>query len=232
MNPPAPPVEQPDIANLIDLDLTASQLSEEEVARGCDDAKRQRAASVLIRPSDVELVARWMGGSSVRLCAVVDSPSGSLNTAAKLYAVRDLLRRGAQDIETVLNTGKLVSRQFQYLEIELLQMAEACHLSGGILKVHLDSRWLTDELRMVACRVARRAEADYIGTGIAEDIPLLKEHSREKLKIKLIAPEATDEVLLTFHAAGVTRFQRTWGLATPAPEATELTTSDASPKID
>ena len=146
-----------DLAALIEYAATRSQLSEADVSRACELAKLHGVASVMVRPSDVDLVARWMTGSGVRLGAIVDSPHGYSTTAAKTYAARDLLRRGVQEIDTVMNTGKLVSRQFQYLETELLQMADACHQSAALLKVNLESEFLTEELNIIACRIARRA---------------------------------------------------------------------------
>ncbi len=153
-----------------------------------------------------------MTGSDVRLAALVDSPYGYSTTAAKLYAARDLLRRGPQEIDTVMNTGKLVSRQFQYLETELLQMAEACHQSGALLKVSLESEHLTEELKIVACRIARRAGVDFIGTNKLEDVALLESHSRDRLKIKSSAPIADLEAALSARAAGCSRIE----LAAPA----------------
>ena len=141
-----------DLAALIEYAVTRSELSEADVARGCELAKQHGVASVIVRPSDMDLAARWMAGSGVRLGTLVDSPHGYSTTAAKTYAARDLLRRGVQEIDTVMNTGKLVSRQFQYLETELLQMADACHQSGALLKVNLESEFLTEELNIIACR--------------------------------------------------------------------------------
>lgn len=208
-NPPAPePVATyADLAGLIEYALTRSELSEEDVARGCEVAKQYSMASVIIRPSDVDLVARWVAGSGVRLSALVDSPHGHSTTAAKLYAARDLLRRSAQEIDTVINTGKLVSRQFQYLETELLQMAESCHQSGALLKVNLESEYLTEELKIVACRIARRAGADYIGTNKLEDVALLLSHSRDRLKIKSSAPIVDLETALSARDAGCSRIE-------------------------
>jgi len=79
--------------------------------------------------------------------SVAGFPHGSTTTAAKLYEARDLLRRGAREIDMVLNIGKLISRQFQYVEMELAQMAEACHDAGAILKVIFENAYLTDELK-------------------------------------------------------------------------------------
>ena len=208
-NPEIPEPISADLAGLIDYALTRSQLSEADVARGCELAKQHGIASVIVRPSDVDLAARWMAGSGVRLGTLADSPHGYSTTAAKTYAARDLLRRGVQEIDTVMNTGKLVSRQFQYLETELLQMADACHQSAALLKVNLESEFLTEELNIIACRIARRAGADYIGTSKLEDVPLLLSHSRDRLKIKCHAPIADLDSALAFQSAGCVRIELT-----------------------
>jgi deoxyribose-phosphate aldolase len=202
---PEPSPTFADLAGLIEYAVTRSELTETDVSRACDLAKQNGVASVIVRASDVDLAARWMIGSGVRLGTLVDSPHGFSTTAAKTYAARDLLRRGVQEIDTVMNTGKLISRQFQYLETELLQMADACHQSAAILKVNLESEFLTEELNIIACRIARRAGADYIGTNKLEDVALLLSHSRDRMKIKCHAPIADLETALAFRDAGCGR---------------------------
>jgi deoxyribose-phosphate aldolase len=204
---PEPSPTYADLAGLIEYAVTRSELTETDVSRACDLAKQNGVASVIVRPSDVDLTARWMTGSGVRLGTLVDSPHGYSTTAAKTYAARDLLRRGVQEIDTVMNTGKLISRQFQYLETELLQMADACHQSAAVLKVNLESEFLTEELNIIACRIARRAGADYIGTNKLEDVAILLSHSRDRLKIKCHAPIADLEAALAFRDAGCRRIQ-------------------------
>jgi deoxyribose-phosphate aldolase len=204
---PRPPEKYEDLAGLIEYPLIRPELSEEDVARGCELAKQYGLASAIIRPSDVDLAVRWLKGSIVRLASLAGSPHGYSTTAAKLYAARDLLRRGVQEIGTVMNTGKLISRQFQYLEMELQQMAESCHESAAILTVNLESELLNEELKIVACRVARRAGADYIGANNPEDIALLQAHSRERLKIKTSAPIPDLETALALRDAGCMRMQ-------------------------
>jgi deoxyribose-phosphate aldolase len=80
----------------------------------------------------------------------------------KLYETRDALGRGAKSIETVLNAGAMISRQFRYIETELLQMAQECHRAGATLIVDLELPWLAPDLRVIACRIARRAEVDVV----------------------------------------------------------------------
>lgn len=210
MSSPAPPVSSyEDLAGLVECVLTRPDLTEEAVARGCETAKRYRVAAVIVRPSDVDLAARLLTGGEVRLSAPAGAQHGHSTTPAKTYEARDLLRRGAREIDTVMNTGKLVSRQFQYLETELVQMAESCHQSGALLKINLESEFLTEELNMVACRIARRAGADYIGAGTLADIPLLLTHSHDRLKIKCHAPIADLETALAFRDAGCSRIEVT-----------------------
>jgi deoxyribose-phosphate aldolase len=198
-----------DLASLIECALVQPELSEVDVERGVGVAKKLGVAAVVIRPSDVDLVARWLPGSGVRLSGLADSPHGYSTTAAKLYEARDLLRRGVHELHTVMNTGKLISRQFQYLETELQQMADSCHQSGAILAVNLESEFLNEELKILACRVARRAGADYIGTDTLADVPFLRTHSRDRLKIKSCAPIPDLATALAFRDAGCSRIQMT-----------------------
>lgn len=175
---PAPKYE--DIAGLIDYVLLRTELSESDIADGCALARRYQIPAVVVRPSDVDLAIRWVGGP-VLLATEVESYGA---TAVKTFATRDMLRRGVKQIDTAMNTGKLISRQFQYLETELMQMADACHQNGAVLNVFLESQHLNEELKIVACRVCRRAGVDAIGSDNPEDMPLLKEYSKDRLALK------------------------------------------------
>ena len=194
-----------DLAGLMEHSLLRPELTETDVARGCDLAKEYRVAAVLVRPSDVDLVVNWMKGSAVALGTVADWPHGSSSTSVKTYAVRDMLRRGAKEVDTVINTGKLVSRQFQYLEMELVQMADACHQAGAVLKVRLQSEFLDHELKIVACRIAKRAGIDYLASSVFDDFALLTEYLRERARLKALGPVESLDEALRLRAAGCAR---------------------------
>ncbi len=191
-----------DLSRLMEHTLLGPQLSETDVAAGCELAKQYDVAAVIVRPSDLDLVTNWLRGSSVALGTIIDVPNGHSTTAAKLFAARDALRRGAKVIDTVMNTGKLISRQFQYLETELLQMADSCHASGAILKVTLESEHLNEELKIVACRIARRVGADFLSVSTLEDISLLG-------KLNAVANVSSLDQALAFRDAGCKRLQST-----------------------
>jgi deoxyribose-phosphate aldolase len=197
---------------MIDHELVKPELTGAQVVEGLELAKRRGVASATVRPCDIEVAVRTLEGSPVRPASVCGFPHGSENTATKLYEVRDLLRRGAKEIDMVVAISKLLSREFQHVQVELLQASEACHKQGALLKVILETAYLTDELKIIACRCAARAEADFVqtATGFApmeasiEDLRLLRKHLPEEIGIKAAGLRTLDQVMEA-HAAGCSR---------------------------
>jgi deoxyribose-phosphate aldolase len=209
------------LAKMIDHSLLRPELTDDQVLEGCHIARKYNVASVTVRPSDVDAALRWMEASGVPVGSVAGFPHGSTTTAAKLYEARDLLRRGAREIDMVLNIGKLISRQFQYLELELAQMAEACHDSGAILKVIFENAYLTDELKIVACKIATHTGCDFVktSTGFAptgatlEDLRLMRAHSGPHVRVKAAGGVRSLDQALAVHQAGCDRFGATATIA-------------------
>lgn len=205
------------LARMIDHSLVRPELTEEQVIEGCRLARAYGTASVSMRPSDADLAVRHLSGSPVVVGSVAGFPHGSQTTAVKLYEARDLLRRGVREIDMVINIGKLVSRQFQYIETELVQMAETCHESGALLKVILETAYLTDELKIVACKICTNAGCDFVktSTGIApggatlEDVRLMRAHCGPDVGVKAAGGVRTLEAALAFYEAGCTRIGAT-----------------------
>lgn len=201
-----PGSSNPNFPKLIDHALLAPDLSEEDVLEGCRRAREWGIASVLVRPSDADQAVRWMDGSSVVVGAAIDFPHGHSTTTVKVYAARDGLRRGVREIETPMNFGKLLARQFQYLETELLQMAQACHESGALLKVRLDNGRMNEELRFLSCRILKRAGADFVVLDGVDDLEFFRVNLRDRLRIKVTGIPSFDAALQA-ETAGVSRFE-------------------------
>jgi deoxyribose-phosphate aldolase len=131
----------------------------------------------------------------------------------KLYETRDLLRRGAKEIDMVIAISSLLSREFQQVQIELDQMAETCHGEGAILKVIFENAYLTDELKIVACRCCARAGVDFVktSTGFApsgctlDDVMLMRGHLPEEIGVKAAGGLSTLDQALAANAAGAAR---------------------------
>ncbi len=213
----APLTSYEQLAKMIDHSLVRPELTEEQVVEGCRLAIRYGVASVSVRPSDADLAVNLMKDSGVAVGSVVGFPHGSQTTAVKLYEARDLLRRGVCEIDMVINIGRLLSRQFQHVEAELLQMAQACHEHGAVLKVIFENAYLTDELKIVACRISKRTGVDFAktSTGFAptgatvEDVRLMRKHCSPRVKVKAAGGVRSLEKALELYEAGCDRIGAT-----------------------
>jgi deoxyribose-phosphate aldolase len=193
------------------------ELSDDQVVHGLELAKRYGVASVSVRPCDIDLAVRTLQGSAVKAGSVSGFPHGSQNTATKLYETRDLLRRGAREIDMVIAISKLISREFQHVQMELQQMSELCHKEGALLKVILETGYLTDEQKIIACRCCERAEVDFVKTSTAfgprgysiDDIKLMRKYVPEEIGVKAAGGLRTVDQVLEVHALGCTRIGTT-----------------------
>jgi deoxyribose-phosphate aldolase len=144
--------------------LNGPELTDDEILDGCRRAADYGVASVLVRPSDIDAAVRQLDGTAVAPGAAAGFPHGASTTAVKLYEIRDLIRRGAREVELVVNIGKLISRQFQYVETEILQASRACHESGALLTINLETPLLARDLKIIALKICKRCEADFVKT--------------------------------------------------------------------
>jgi len=212
-----PPKTYEELAGMIEHSLVRPDMTEDQVSAGCRLAYDYRIAAALVKPCDVDIAVRILDGSGVAVASVAGFPHGSSNTATKLYEGRDLLRRGAKEISLVVNIGKMISRQFQHVETEIMQMAESCHQSNAKCKVIFETGFLSDELKIILCKILKRAGADFAETCTAfgpagyrpEDAAFLKTYLRGKAQIKASGGIRTLEQALAVHAAGCTRFGTT-----------------------
>jgi deoxyribose-phosphate aldolase len=206
MNPTvAEPVETYEsLASLVDYHLLAPTLSGSDVAEGCRIAREYRVRSVIVRPCDLPLVMQWMSGSGIVVASVAGYPDGTSTTATKLYEARDQLKHGAREIEFVLNPALTISRSFQHVETELMQIAKSCNESGARLTVIFNSRWLDEDHKIIVTKICRRVEAHRLS--IDADEPVFKPLLKEVLTLKLGTPVATLEDALAAREAGFTSF--------------------------
>ena len=204
-----------DLARRIEHTLLDPASSEDDVRDGCDLAARYGAACVIVRPSDIDIAVRALRGTDTVVGAVVSWPHGFSNTAAKVFETRDLIRRGAREIDAVINTGKLISRQWPFLETEMMQLASACREEGVTLKAILDVGRLPVEQKLVACKIAKRVEAAFVGTTMdysIEDIRLIAGKCGWRAQVKAGGITNLEQALEAWDA-GAERFGTT-GTAT------------------
>jgi deoxyribose-phosphate aldolase len=192
---------------MIDYPLLAPELSDEHIAEGCRLAREWSIAAIVVRPVDVDQVIRYMDGSSVAVASTVGYPSGISVTGTKLYEGRDLLRRGVKEVEFVINIGKMISRQFQYVETELMQMAKSCLEVGATLKVNLRSELLDDDLKIIATKICKRVDAQMLSiAGSERDFNIIRPVLKDRLMLKVASNLTTMVDAMQARANGACRF--------------------------
>lgn len=206
-----------DIAGMIDHSLLRPELTVEQIREGCRVAREYNAATVCVKPSEVGIVKEELDGSGVLVSTVIGFPHGSNKTEVKVYEAREAMKDGAVELDMVLNIGRLLSRDFDYVEKDISAVVEAAHEKNAIVKVILENAYLSDELKETACRICEKAGADFVktSTGFApsgatiEDLRLMRKACSPKVKVKAAGGVRTLDAALAVRSAGAVRFGAT-----------------------
>ncbi len=193
----------------IDHTLLRAVSSEAEIDRLCAEAVQYGTASVCIPPSYVRHAHEKYPG--LNICTVIGFPLGYNTTAVKCFETRDAAENGASEIDMVINLGMVKNGDFAGVEAEIKAVREAC--GGKLLKVIIETCYLTEDEKISLCGCVTRAGADYIktstGFGTAgakiEDIRLFAEHIGKEVKMKAAGGVKTREDLEMFLNAGCER---------------------------
>jgi deoxyribose-phosphate aldolase len=201
VTPPSPSPASPSYNQVLDYNLLRPEWTEGQVIDACEKAARLGVQCAMVRPCDVDAAVR----TGARIGSVCGWPYGDQTTGVKLYEARDLLRRGAKEIDFVLNPSRLLSRQFQYIETELLQAVEACHKEKAVIKIVFPQGVLNYEAKLVGARICSRVGPDFAVISSEADVPALRPHFAEDIGLKF-SHVASREDLERLQAAGCTRF--------------------------
>jgi len=152
------------LAKMIDHTVLKADASQDQIAQLCFEARKYEFASVCVNPSYVKLCAELLNGSGVDVCAVIGFPLGATSTDAKVFEAQQAIRDGATELDMVINVGALKSRDYELLERDIASLARVCHAGNAILKVIIEAALLSDEEKVIACHLAKIAEADFVKT--------------------------------------------------------------------
>jgi deoxyribose-phosphate aldolase len=205
------------IAKMIDHSLLRPNLTDEELTRGCRLALEHRTASVCIKPYFVAQAARILKASGVRTGTTIGFPHGGHATAVKVAEAQAALDAGAEELDMVVNVGKVLSGDFDYVRADVAAVVEPAHARGAIVKVIFENSYLADSHKVRLCEICGQVGADFVktSTGFAEsgatlaDVRLMRQHSPPQIQVKAAGGIRTLEQLLAFVAAGATRFGAT-----------------------
>lgn len=174
----------------IDHTILKATTSKEEIEKLCQEAREYNFYSVCVNGSYVSDCVKLLEGTDVKVAAVVGFPLGAMSTKAKVFEAEDAINQGASEIDMVINVAKLKDKEYEYVENEIRQIKEA--IGNNVLKVIIETCYLTDEEKIKACELSLLAKADFVktstgfGTGGAtfEDVALMKKVVGDKAKVK------------------------------------------------
>jgi deoxyribose-phosphate aldolase len=142
------------MAGMIDHSLLHPTMTDEELKAGCELAAKYRVASVCIKPYAVKMAAELLRGSGVAVGAVIGFPHGSSTTEVKRFETATACRDGAREIDMVMNIGKALSGDWEYVEADVRAVCEEAHAHGAIVKVIFENDYLSgDEIKIRLCRI-------------------------------------------------------------------------------
>ncbi|MGB1286653.1 MAG: deoxyribose-phosphate aldolase [Aggregatilineales bacterium] len=152
------------VASLIDHTLLKPDAMARQIERLCFEAKEFEFASVCVNSIFVSLAAEMLKDSPVKVCTVVGFPLGASLTSVKSYEARQAIEQGATEVDMVLPIGLLKSRDTLAVFNDITEVAAVCHDRDVLCKVILETALLTDEEKVVACQIVKRAGADFVKT--------------------------------------------------------------------
>lgn len=178
-----------EILGKCDHTLLAQDATAEQIKSLCDDGIKYRTASVCIPASYVKYAKTYVG-DRLTICTVIGFPNGYSTTAAKCFEASDAVENGADEIDMVINIGKVKDGDYDFVLDEIKAVKEAC--KGRLLKVIIEACLLTDDEKIKMCKVVSDSGADYIKTSTGfstggatfDDIKLFAENVAPHVKIK------------------------------------------------
>jgi deoxyribose-phosphate aldolase len=213
-----------EIARMIDHSILHPTMTDDDLERECKIAAKYSVASVCVKPYAVKRAAKLLKGSGVKTGCVIAFPHGNSSTEVKVFEAELACNDGAVEIDMVINIGKALSGDWEYVEDEIRAIAEACHKNNAIVKVIFETDYITrenDKIRL--CEICSRAGADFVKTSTGygfvkksdgsysylgatlEDIRLMRAYSAPNVQVKCAGGVRTLDDLLKMREAGATR---------------------------
>ena len=200
-----------DYNRLIDHTVLKQDTQEAAVIQLCKEALEFNFASVCVNPTYIELCAKLLKGSEVKVCTVIGFPLGANTKEVKGFETLDAVSKGADEIDMVINIGALKDHKDDYVYEEIKYIKECC--KGKLLKVIIETCLLTEEEKVRACELSKKAGADYVKTSTGfstggatkEDIALMRKTVGPELGVKASGGVRTYEDMIVMVEAGASR---------------------------
>jgi deoxyribose-phosphate aldolase len=213
-----------ELAKMIDHSILNPAMTDADLKRECEVAKKYDVASVCVKPYAVKQAVAQLKGTRVEVGCVIGFPHGNSSTAVKVFEAEQACNDGATEIDMVINIGKALGGDWDYVEREIKAVTDICHQNRAIVKVIFETDLVTkqeDKIRL--CEICTRTGADFVKTSTGygyvkqangdfnykgatiADIELMRKHSGPKVQVKCAGGVRTLDDLLKMKEAGATR---------------------------
>lgn len=208
------------IARYIDHTLLKPESTQADIIQLCKEAKQYQFATVCVNPFWVKTAAEELKGSGVGVATVIGFPLGATSTFTKVAETRDAIASGATEVDMVINIGALKSKDEMAVYQDIRQIVRAAN-GQALVKVIIETGFLTDEEKKRACMIAKEAGADFVktstgfgpGGATVEDIKLMRETVGPEIGVKASGGVRDFETAKAMIDAGATRIGASSGVA-------------------
>ena len=198
-------------AKYIDHTNLKPTATKKDIANLCSEANYYHFKSVCVNPANVELAHELLKGSDVLVCTVIGFPLGSNTSEVKGFEVTKAIADGADEVDMVINIAALKEKNYDLVLNDIKAVVDAAN--GVLVKVIIETCYLNDEEKVMACKLAKEAGADYVKTSTGfgsdgakvEDIKLMRETVGENMGVKASGGIRTKEDFIKMIEAGASR---------------------------
>jgi deoxyribose-phosphate aldolase len=200
------------IAAMLDHSMLRPEVPPEEVRAGCEQAKVYRVATVCVKPSDVPLAFSILKDSGTAVSTVIGFPHGSTTSATKVAESTEAIANGCTELDMVINIGHLRGGRTDEVQADIAAVVDAAR-GKAIVKVILENAYLSDEQKVVACRLATAAGAHFVKTSTgfapsgstAADLRLMRATVPDTVRVKAAGGIRSLDAVLEARACGAAR---------------------------
>jgi deoxyribose-phosphate aldolase len=209
-----------DLARYIDHTALKPETTASDIDVLCQEAEQYGFASVCLNPVWVKRAAENLRGSDVKVCSVIGFPLGANTAEIKAMEARRAIRDGAREVDMVINIGALKSGDLQTFSTDIEKVVDSAHEAGAIVKVILETALLTDEEKVIASSLAKKAKADFVktstgfsgGGATVYDVALMRETVGPEMGVKASGGVRTASDVQDMIAAGASRIGASAGV--------------------
>lgn len=208
-----------DINKAIDHTALKADTSKEEIKKLCEEAIEYKFKAVCVNPTFVEYCSGLLKDSGVKVATVIGFPLGANTSATKAFETIDAIKKGANEIDMVINIGALKDADYKLVEEDIASVVKAAD-KKAIVKVIIETALLSDDEKIKACELALKAGANFVktstgfstGGATVSDVSLMKSVVGDKLEVKASGAVRDYETALKMIEAGASRIGTSSGV--------------------